>query len=57
MVSSADDAAAQTTQQHEVWSLTGRDREAVVEALLNTRTPSTLMKAAARSYRERVKVS
>jgi uncharacterized protein (DUF1778 family) len=56
MVSSADDAAAQTTQQHEVWSLTGRDREAVVEALLNTRTPSTLMKAAARSYRERVKV-
>jgi uncharacterized protein (DUF1778 family) len=57
MVSSADDAAAQTIQQHEVWTLTGLDREAVVEALLNPRAPSARMKAALRRYRQRVKAS
>ena len=57
MVSSADDAAAHTIQQHEVWTLTGRDREVVVEALLNPRTPSARMKAALRRYRQRVKAS
>lgn len=55
MVSSADDAAAHTIQQHEVWTLTGRDREVVVEALLNPRVPSARMKAALRRYRQRVK--
>lgn len=57
MVSSADDAAAHTIQQHEVWTLTGRDREVVVEALLNPRAPSARMKAALRRYRQRVKAS
>lgn len=55
MVSSADDAAVHTIQQHETWSLTGRDREIVVEALLNPPAPSIRMKAALRRYRRRVK--
>ena len=57
MVSSADDAAVHTIRQHEVWNLTGRDREVVVEALLHPRTPSPRMRAAVRRYRERVKAS
>jgi uncharacterized protein (DUF1778 family) len=57
MVSSADDAAVQTIQQHEVWTVTGRDREAVVEALLHPPAPSARMKAAVRRYRQRVKAS
>ncbi|HLJ25224.1 MAG TPA: DUF1778 domain-containing protein [Candidatus Angelobacter sp.] len=57
MVSSADSAATQTIQQHEVWTLTGRDREIVVEALLHPRAPSAHMKAAVRRYRQRVKAS
>jgi uncharacterized protein (DUF1778 family) len=57
MVSSADDAAVQTIQQHEVWTVTGRDREAMVEALLHPPAPSARMKAAVRRYRQRVKAS
>lgn len=57
MVSSADDAAMQTIQRHEIWTLSGRDREVVVEALLNPPEPSARMKAALRRYRRRVKVS
>ncbi|HEY6350446.1 MAG TPA: DUF1778 domain-containing protein [Candidatus Angelobacter sp.] len=55
MVSSADDAAIHTIQQHEVWNLTGRDREVVVEALLHPPAPSQRMRAAVRRYRQRVK--
>ena len=55
MVSSADQAAVSAIQQHEVWVLTGRDREAVVEALLHPPSPSARMKAAVRRYRRRVK--
>lgn len=57
MVSSADDAALHTIQQHEVWTLTGRDRESVVEALLHPPAPSARMKAAVRHYRQRVRAS
>src|SRR5215469_5155157 len=54
MVSSADDAAVHTIQQHEVWTLTGRNREIVVEALLNPPAPSPRMREAVRRYHRRV---
>jgi|SRR5260370_39353253 uncharacterized protein (DUF1778 family) len=57
MVSSADDAAVRAIEQHEVWTLTGRDREAFVKALLHPPAPSRHMRAAARRYRTRVRPS
>lgn len=54
LVSSADDAAVRAIEQHEVWALTGRDREAFVKALLRPPAPSSRMKAAARRYKRRV---
>jgi len=53
MVLSADEAAARTIQEHETWTLTGQDREAFVNALLNPPAPSERMKAAAQRYMER----
>lgn len=46
-----------TAEQHEVWTLSGRDLEVVVEALLHPPVPSVRMKAAHRRYRRRVKGS
>jgi len=57
LVSSADDAAVRAIEQHEVWTLTGRDREAFVKVLLRPPAPSARMKAAARRYRSRVHAS
>jgi uncharacterized protein (DUF1778 family) len=57
MVLSADDAAARTIQEHEVWVLTGRDREVFVRALLKPPAPSARMRAAAQRYRRRLGVS
>jgi len=57
LVSSADDAAVRAIEQHEVWTLTGRDREAFVKVLLHPPAPSARMKAAARRYRSRVHAS
>jgi uncharacterized protein (DUF1778 family) len=57
MVSSADDAAARAIEQHEVWTLTGRDREAFVKALLHPPAPSPRIRTAARRYRTRVRAS
>jgi uncharacterized protein (DUF1778 family) len=54
MVLSADDAVARAIQEHEVWTLAGRDRELFVQALLNPPAPSARMKAAARRYRRRL---
>jgi len=54
MVLSADDAAARAIQEHEVWTLAGRDRELFVRALLNPLAPSARMKAAAQRYRKRL---
>lgn len=54
LVSSADDAAVRAIEQHEVWTLTGRDRELFVKTLLHPPAPSPRMKAAARRYRNRV---
>lgn len=57
MVSSADDAAVRAIEQHEVWTLTDRDREAFVKALLHPPAPSPRMRAAVRRYRTRVRAS
>lgn len=57
MVSSADEAAIATIQQHEVWTLTRRESEVVVEALLHPRAPSSRMRAAVAHYRRVVKSS
>ena len=57
MVSSADDAAVRAIEQHEVWTLTGRDREAFVKALLHPPAPSPRMRAAARRYKTHVRAS
>ena len=57
MVSSAEDAAARAIEQHEVWTLSGRDRATFVKALLRPPAPSRRMKAAARGYRERVRAT
>jgi uncharacterized protein (DUF1778 family) len=57
LVSSAVDAAVRAIEQHEVWTLTGRDRESFVKALLRPRAPSPRMKAAARRYASRVTAS
>jgi uncharacterized protein (DUF1778 family) len=54
MVSSADAAAQQAIEQHEVWTLSGRDRDIFVRALLRPPAPSRRMKAAAKRYNERV---
>jgi uncharacterized protein (DUF1778 family) len=54
MVSSADDAAARAIEQHEVWTLSGRDREAFLKALLHPPAPTARMRAAARRYQRRV---
>jgi uncharacterized protein (DUF1778 family) len=40
-----------------VWTLTSRDREVFVKALLHPPAPSPRMRAAARSYRTRVRAS
>lgn len=53
VVLSADEAALRTIQEHEIWTLTGQDREAFVNALLNPPAPSERMKAAALRYIER----
>jgi uncharacterized protein (DUF1778 family) len=57
LVSSADDAAVRAIEQHELWTLTGRDREAFVKALLHPLAPTPRMKAAARRYKSRVRAS
>ena len=57
LVSSADEAAARAIEQHEVWTLTDRDRDVFVKALLRPPAPSRRMKAAAERYGRRVKAS
>lgn len=57
MVSSADDAAMATIQQHEIWILNRQDSEIVVEALLHPRPPNAHMKTAVARYRRLVKTS
>jgi uncharacterized protein (DUF1778 family) len=55
LVLSADEAAARTIQEHEIWHLSGADRAAFVNALLNPPAPSPRMLAAAERYRARMR--
>ena len=52
LVSSAQEAAYRTIQEHEVIKLGERDREVFVDALLSEREPSEEAKQAAREYLE-----
>jgi len=55
IVSSAD--AAQTIEQHEVWTLTDQDREVFLRALMHPPRPSRRMRVALRRYRRLVRFS
>jgi len=57
IVSSADDAATRTIDHHEIWTLTNRDREAFVKAMLRPPVPNERMKEALREYGSRVSTS
>lgn len=57
IVTSADDAAARTIQQHEMWVLADRDRDVFVKALLHPPAPSARMKAAVRRYKQQIGAS
>ncbi|HXY24034.1 MAG TPA: DUF1778 domain-containing protein [Candidatus Acidoferrum sp.] len=50
IVSSADDAAVRAIEQHEVWVLAGRDREAFVKALVRPPAPNRRLRTALRRY-------
>ncbi|MDF5731323.1 MAG: DUF1778 domain-containing protein [Rhizonema sp. PD38] len=52
VVSSAHAAALRTIQEHTLMSLTKRDSEAFVEALLNPPEPGAALLAAAKRYKQ-----
>ena len=54
IVGSADAAATRAIQEHEMWTLTGKDREIFVNAFLHPPEPSQRMKAAAARYKKRL---
>ena len=51
VVSSAQDAAARTVREHAVLTLSGRDRQVFVDAILKPAPPSRRLRQAARRYR------
>ena len=51
VVSSAQEVAARTVREHEVLTLSGRDRLIFVEALLKPAPPSKRLRQAARRYK------
>ncbi|HYW83051.1 MAG TPA: DUF1778 domain-containing protein [Spirochaetia bacterium] len=53
IVQQADEAAIRTIQLHTSWTLEQRDRDLLVQALLNPPEPSARMKAAVKRYKER----
>jgi uncharacterized protein (DUF1778 family) len=54
MVQHADEAAIRTIQQHANWTLENKNRDFFVQALIQLPEPSSRLKSAARSYRNRV---
>jgi uncharacterized protein (DUF1778 family) len=52
VVASAQSAAKQVIQDHEILKLTARDREVFVQALLNPPRPTNKLRQAVRRYRE-----
>ncbi len=53
VVSTLDDAARRTIQEHESWTLSARDSEAFMNAMLNPPPPSPRLRAAIRRYKAR----
>jgi uncharacterized protein (DUF1778 family) len=51
VVSSAQEVAARTVREHEVLTLSGRDRQVFVDALLRPSPPSKRLRQAARRYK------
>lgn len=52
MISSMQNAAVRAIQEHEMMTLTGRDREVFVAALLNPPEPSERLRAATQRYKQ-----
>ena len=57
VVSTLDEAAKRTIQEHETWTLSARDSEAFMNAMLNPAPPSSRLRAAIRRYKARVSSS
>jgi uncharacterized protein (DUF1778 family) len=57
VVSSVQDAASRTIREHEVMTVTGRDRDQLVAALLDAPEPGQRLRKAADRYRDAVKSS
>ena len=57
LVRSAQDAAERDIHNHEVITLSARDSQLFVEALLNPRSPNEALLAAAREYQERWRIT
>ena len=51
VVSSAHEVAARTVREHEVLTLSGRDRQVFVDALLKPFSPNKRLRQAARRYK------
>jgi uncharacterized protein (DUF1778 family) len=51
VVSSAQEVAARAVREHEVLTLSGRDRQVFVDALLKPNPPNKRLRQAARRYR------
>ena len=51
VVSSAQEVAARTVREHQVLTLSGRDREIFVEALLKPPSPNKRLREAANRYK------
>ncbi|GAB4195687.1 MAG: DUF1778 domain-containing protein [Coleofasciculaceae cyanobacterium] len=56
VIASVLDAAKRTIQEHEMMTLSVRDREVFVEALLNPPEPSDELRAAAQRYKQNMGV-
>jgi uncharacterized protein (DUF1778 family) len=54
VIISLQSAAKQAIQEHEIMTLSRRDQEVFVEALLNPPAPSTKLRAAAQSYKHKM---
>ncbi|HLW97997.1 MAG TPA: DUF1778 domain-containing protein [Candidatus Acidoferrales bacterium] len=57
IVSSADEVAKRTIQEHESWTLSSRDSEVFMKALLNPPPPSPRLRAAVRRYKAHISPS
>lgn len=53
IVQHADEAAIRTIEAHTSWTLQDRDRNTLVQALLNPPAPGARMKTAVRRFKER----